>query len=66
MNTRNYKLGQMELALVAIRQKVVRPQDSSPLYLTGMQAVMILECARLGAAEMYKNSSLTDFYYPIP
>jgi len=64
--SRYYKLAQLEMALVSLRQIVARPQENRSLYLTPMQSAMLLECARLGAAQMYQNQHLTDFYYPLP
>lgn len=56
-NTRHYKLASLEQALVSLRQIVSRPQDMRQLHLTPTQAMMLLEAARLGAAELYKSLS---------
>ncbi len=59
-NTRHYKLGALEQALVSLREIVRHPQDLRQLHLTPTQTMMLLEAARLGAAELYKSLSPLD------
>lgn len=60
-----YKLGALELALVTLKRHVARPQDLEPLRLTPTQMLMLLEAARRGAADFYKDPDLVArFHYP--
>lgn len=68
-HTINYKLGSLELAIVALKRHVSRPQDigMEPLRLPPTSWMMLLEAARLGAAEFYKNPQLIErLHYPFP
>jgi hypothetical protein len=67
-NTRHYKLGALEQALVTLRHFVCRPHDLEPIRLSPVQAMMLLEAARLGAGKLYKSlDPLKDISsYPMP
>lgn len=66
-NTREYKFSSLEKALVDLKYRVSRPQDMDTLRLLPTQYMMLLEAARLGLAEFYKNPELLDrLNYPFP
>lgn len=69
-NTRQtfyYKVHSLELALIALQQKVARPHDLEPLRITAMGYAVLLEAARLGLAKIYEDHSILEkMNYPMP
>lgn len=60
--TRYYKIGEMERALVSLKQYVSRggPQSCGGLHLSLTQAAVLLEAARYGASKIYDKPELLD------
>ena len=66
MDTHNYKIGQLERAIIELRNRVVQPQNPSPLHLMPTQILMLLEASRIGLARMYEDETKIPKGYPFP
>jgi hypothetical protein len=67
LDTRFYKLGELEKALVQLKISVARPQDMRPLHLAPTSTMMLLEAARWGLHRFYEHPELLDrLEYPFP
>ena len=61
-----YKIAEFEKALTILRIHVVQ-RDFGPLHLTPTMMATLLEAARLGAIELYKDHSILErMNYPLP
>ena len=67
-NTFYYRIGALERALVELKTRLSYPQSGCPIHLTPTQIAVLLEAARIGAGEIYKNPELLMRMgvYPFP